>query len=88
MQIIITCENVILSKHRQSLQRKDKIMYRNLLIAVLTPIVAFVVRLAVLQIGVELDEGTFNAIVAGIVGLFVSLFFGDIAAAKAPQLFK
>jgi hypothetical protein len=63
-------------------------MYRNLLIAVLTPIVAFVVRLAVLQIGVELDEGTFNAIVAGIVGLFVSLFFGDIAAAKAPQLFK
>jgi hypothetical protein len=88
VQIIITCENVILSKHRQSLQRKDKIMYRNLLIAVLTPIVAFVVRLAVLQIGVELDEGTFNAIVAGIVGLFVSLFFGDIAAAKAPQLFK
>jgi len=88
VQIIITCENVILSKHRQSLQRKDKIMYRNLLIAVLTPIVAFVVRLAVLQIGVELDEGTFNAIVAGIVGLFVSLFFGDVAAAKAPQLFK
>lgn len=63
-------------------------MLENLLKPVLVTVVAFILKFALEAIGVELDEGTFVAIVAAIVAYLLALFGVDQAARSNPSLFR
>lgn len=63
-------------------------MTTELLKSVLILVVAFLLRFVLTAIGVEIDEMTFNTIVAAIV-VYVLALFGVEAARKArPNMFK
>jgi len=61
--------------------------WKSLAIAVLTPLVAFLVKAALQVIGFELDEGTFVALVGAIVTYFVALVFQALGV-KAVRAFR
>lgn len=61
---------------------------KNLLLAILTPVVAFLLKWALTAIGVEIDEELFNTIVAAIVTAFLALVGYDAAHKVKPTLFK
>jgi hypothetical protein len=63
-------------------------MLSELIKSVLMIVVAFLVRLALDALGVELDEGTFVAIVAAIVSYILALLGLEAAKAAAPNSFK
>ena len=54
--------------------------WKNLAIAVLTPLVAFLLKAFFALIGFEIDPGVFNALVLAIVTYFVSLVFANTGA--------
>ena len=60
-------------------------MYKNLLVAVLTPLVSFGLKYVFGLLGVEIDAATFNAMVLAIVSSFVGLFIKDVAAVKGVK---
>lgn len=62
-------------------------MYRELLLAILTPVVAFALRWFFTLIGFEMDDGTFMALVGAIVLWFINLFLGNVARKANPTLF-
>jgi len=63
---------------------------KDLLAAALTLVVGFAVKWLFAQLGLELDEATFNAIVAGIVAWLLGLFFvaGIRAAVRGTRAAK
>ena len=61
--------------------------WKNLVVAVLTPVVAFGVKALFALIGFELDEATFAALVGAIVTYFASLFFQNTGA-RAIRSFR
>ena len=61
--------------------------WKNLVVAVLTPLVAFGVKFLLQLIGFELDDATFNAFVGAIVAYLVALVFQD-AGARAVRSFR
>ena len=63
-------------------------MFTELLKSALVLVCSFAVRWVFTALGVEIDDVTFNAIVAALVGLFLALFGVEVAKAKAPNTFK
>ena len=63
-------------------------MATELLKSVLVLIVAFLLRSALVALGVELDEVTFNTIVAAIVVYVLALVGVEAARRAAPKTFK
>lgn len=63
-------------------------MLTEVLKPVLVIVVAFLLRWLFAAIGVEIDEGTFNAIVAGIVTWLLALVGVEGARKAAPNTFK
>jgi len=63
-------------------------MLSELIKSVLLIVVAFLLRLAFSALGVELDEGTFVAIVAAIVSYLLALLGLEAARYAAPNRFK
>ena len=62
-------------------------MYTDLLLAVLTPIVAFGLKWFFTLIKYEVDAERFNALVAAIVTWLVVSFLGGVAHQANPSLF-
>lgn len=62
-------------------------MLNQLLTSALVLVISFVIKYVLALIGVVLDEGTFNAIVAGLVTYFLALFGLESAARVAPGYF-
>jgi len=63
-------------------------MLNELLKSALVLVFSFAVKYVFGLIGVALDEATFNAIVAGLVTLFLSLIGVEAARSFAPRYFK
>jgi uncharacterized protein YacL len=63
-------------------------MFNELLRSALVLIVAFLLRAALVALGVEIDVALFNTIVAAIVAYVLAAFGVEVAQAKAPKLFK
>jgi hypothetical protein len=63
-------------------------MLSELLKSVLLIVVAFLLQMALAALGVELDEGTFVAIVAAIVAYILSLLGLEGARSVFPNKFK
>ena len=61
-------------------------MLTELLKSALVLVVSFAVKYVSNLIGVQLDEATFNSIVAGLVTLFLSLLGVELAFRVAPSL--
>jgi len=61
-------------------------MLTELLKSALVLVVSFAVKYVSNLIGVQLDEATFNSIVAGLVTLFLSLLGVELAFRAAPSL--
>lgn len=61
--------------------------WKNLVVAVLTPVVAFLLRSFFQLIGFEVDDGVLTALVAAIVAYLISLVFQE-AGAKAIRSFR
>lgn len=63
-------------------------MATDLLKPVLVLVVGYLLRLALVALGVELDEATFNAIVLAIVAYLLALVGVEGARRAAPNTFK
>lgn len=63
-------------------------MLNELLKSALVLVLSFVVRWFFALIKVEIDEATFNAIVGGLVTLFLTLLGLEVAARAAPKYFS
>lgn len=63
-------------------------MITELLKPILTILISFALRWFFALIGVEIDEGVFNAIVAGIVLWLLTLIGAESARQLMPRLFK
>jgi uncharacterized protein YacL len=63
-------------------------MLNELLKTALVLVVSFALKAALIALGVEIDEATFNTIVAAIVAYVLALFGVEVARAKAPKYFK
>jgi hypothetical protein len=63
-------------------------MATELLKPILVIVVAFLLRMVLLAIGVELDEAVFASIVAGIVTWLLALLGVEAARRAAPNTFK
>ena len=63
-------------------------MTTELLRSILILLVAFLLRLALVAIGVAIDEVTFNTIVAAIVAYVLAALGVEAARAKYPNQFK
>ena len=63
-------------------------MASELLKSVLVLVVAFLIRLALTALGVDIDEETFNTIVAAIVAYVLALVGVEAAKSAAPNTFK
>ena len=62
-------------------------MLSELLKSALVLVASFLVRWVFTALGVEIDDATFNAIVAGIVTFFLGLFGVEGVKKAAPKLF-
>ena len=62
-------------------------MLTELVKTVLVLVIGYVLRLAFVALGVEIDEATFNAIVLGIASYFLSLVGLEGVRKAAPKLF-
>lgn len=62
--------------------------YVELLKSALTVVVAWLLKYALLAIGVEIDPVLFNTIVAAIVVYFITLFGYGVGNRVAPKFFK
>ena len=60
--------------------------WKNLAVAILTPLVAFGVKALLSLIGFELDDATFNAFVGAIVAYLVALVFQGLGAAGVRKI--
>ena len=63
-------------------------MLNELLKSVLVLVVAFLLKLGLQAIGVEIDEVTYNTIVTAIVAYLLALLGVETAARIAPRYFK
>lgn len=63
-------------------------MLNELLKSALVLVLSFAVRWFFALIQVEIDDATFNAIVAGLVTYILSLLGLEVAKARAPKYFK
>ena len=63
-------------------------MASELLKSVLVLVIAFVLRMALTAIGVQLDEVVFNTIVAALVAYVLALVGVEAAKKAAPKTFK
>ena len=61
--------------------------WKNLVVAVLTPVVAFLLKAFFSLIGYEVDPAVLNAIVVAIVAYLISLVFQDVGA-RAIRSFR
>jgi len=68
------------------MREKENDMLSDLIKSVLVLVVAYLVKLGLAAINVVVDEGTFNAIVAGIVTLLLALFGHALLVRSNPSL--
>ena len=67
--------------------KENNIMLSELVKSALVLLASFLVRWAFTALGIEIDDATFNAIVAALVTLFLGLFGYESVKRAAPSLF-